>query len=341
VIIPEAMTDYLEIEPASCDGKINTIGRVYIEHKLDGHRALLHMCKNFDRAYLTSRRISKKTSLFAENGLNVPQIIEQAHKIILQENMYYTVLDGEILVPNHPFEAVQTVMGSHSNVSIEWQKNNQLAKYVVFDILFLNGKDVRNLPFNHRLELVEEFIKKFDGHFGHVWGAYVTNFEDIQKKFDEYTSQGGEGLILKDPVQRYGKGWKKLKFEDTYDVVITGFNWGEGKFRAMIGAVRFGIYLNGKLTEIGKCSGMLDGNVEWQCDDGIPKPNREGSYIMASTQEQPEGSRAWFTINREKLIGSVMEVMGKGLTKKGVIRHPQFGRLRHDKSAEQCGALQA
>lgn len=342
------MMDYLEIEPPSCDGRcpnpaiINRHERVFVEQKFDGHRALLHLDKHFDRAYLTSRHISKKTGLFTENGANVPHITMEAADVATTKELEYTVLDGELIVPGYLFEAVQSVTGSLPAVAIDWQNKNQKAKLVVFDILFINGRDIRGLPYEDRKLHLESFLKDNSLEYIHSAVYYeVEAPEDIKLHYKSVIESGGEGLILKIPTASYGYGWTKMKKESTYDVVITGFDWGEGKFKCMIGAVRFGIYINGQLTEIGKCSGMSDGNVGWCSDIGIPQPNRTGSYIMALTNDQPEGSRAWFTNNRDKLIGRVIEVKGNGLTKHGAIRHPQFIRLRDDKNAEQCGPLKA
>jgi ATP-dependent DNA ligase len=316
---------------------------VLAEEKLDGHRALLHIHKDFNRAYLTSRRISKKTGKYAENGLNVPHIISCAHKAINSLGCDYTVLDGELVVPGFLFEGVQSVTGSSSENAIYWQKLNAPAVLRVFDILYMNGSDVRKKSLRYRKSLVDEAVTSIGSKFiEQVPYLLVSDPEDIKTMYEKVLLKGGEGLILKDPDDYYGSGWTKMKLTVTYDVVITGYKPGtpDGKYREMIGAVKFGIYKNGKLTEVGKCSGMDDGNVSWITDHGMPgQPNREGSWIVPISDNQPEGSRAWFTMNRDKLLGTVVEVKGNGLTAHGKIRHPRYVRLRPDKAPQMCNQL--
>jgi ATP-dependent DNA ligase len=343
------MFERLEIEPGACDGrcpdptKVESSLIVMAEEKLDGHRALLHMHCQFERPYLTSRRISKKTGKYAENGLNVPQIMTAAAETMRVRQLNFTILDGELIVPGHPFEAVQSVTGALPNQAIAWQREFGFAAFRAFDILFVNGRDVRGMSLYSRKKMLHEVVEDLDSPFIKFNPFKLTsNKDEIQNWYDEILKDGGEGLILKDPSAHYGKAWTKKKKAATYDVVVMGFKDGKprGKFRNMVGAVNFGIYKNGKLTKVGKCSGMVDGNVEWVTDHGAPgQPNRSGSWIEPYSSVQPEGSRAWFTMNKDKLLGIVVEVSGNGLTEKGAIRHPQFVRLRSDKSAETCTQL--
>jgi ATP-dependent DNA ligase len=299
------------------------------------------MHQEFERPYLTSRRISKKTGKFAENGLNVPHIMTNAAETMRLRKLNFTILDGELVVPGFPMEAVQSVTGSLSEKAIEWQKENSFAVLKVFDVLFVNGRDVRFESLSKRKLILREIVEDLDSPFiqYHPF-KLLSDKNEIQSWFDEIIRDGGEGLIFKDPRSAYGKSWTKKKNNTTYDVVVMGFKEGEGKFRSMIGAVEFGIYQKGKLVKMGQCSGMVDGDVEWVTDHGVRgQPNRDGSWIEPVTSIQPEGYRAWFTINRDKLLGVVVEVGGKGLTAAGKIRNPQFARLRPEKSAHQCTQL--
>jgi ATP-dependent DNA ligase len=346
------MTERAEIAPASCDGRCKNPAvtkipqEVIVQEKLDGHRALLHVSKKFERAFLTSRRISVKTKLFAENGANVPHLMRLAHSNAVTSNLSYTVLDGEILVPGYPRESLQTVMGSLPENAQEWQQKNAVAVLRVFDVILLDGRDARNIPYETRLCILEAAISKLDPtqeFIQLVPHEVMRSPEEIQVAFETIVSAGGEGLVIKDSFGRYGKGWTKMKKEATYDCVITGFDDGEvnGKFQAMIGAVRFGIYKHGQLHEVGKCSGMVDGDVCWLTDHGFAgTPNRKGSWIESNSCVQPEGSRAWFTKNRDKLLGAVVEVKGNGLTVHGNILNPQFIRMRPDKNPKDCTKLQ-
>lgn len=330
--------DLLQLAPATCDGKAPD-NDIIVEHKLDGHRALLHFGSSLKRAYLTSRRVSKKTGLYAENGLCVPHITEPPHHLATLNQFGYTVLDGEILVPNAAFEDVQSVLGSFPEKAIAWQEENEFAVFMVYDCLFYDGLDIREKSWLERTRCKRKIILRLSrylrsfAHIRELSSFRLETMDDVKPVFDQVVGNGGEGLILKDPFARYGRGWSKMKAETTYDVVITGYETGQGKFSELIGALRFGAYdEEGNLVSIGKCSGMLDGNVRWE---GGP-PNRKGSFLVPEGDDQPVGTRAWFAARRYDLRGMVIEVKCNGLTKHGKLRHPQFVRLREDKNGEQC-----
>jgi hypothetical protein len=101
----------------------------------------------------------------------------------------------------------------------------------------------------------------------------------------------------------------------------------------LTGAVQFGAYIDGELKNVGQCSGMSDGGVFWRGGE----PNRSGSWIEPISQHQTEGTRAWFTVHQQELIGTVIEVRCNAVTKAGALRHPQFVRTRPDKDAALCG----
>jgi len=344
----EDLKTILQLKPAKCDGSCDTSVEHVAERKIDGHRALLHFGKHLTRAYLTSRRISIKTGEFAENGLKVPQIIVPADKYAQKRGLGYTVLDGEIVIPGEPFEAVQSVLGCKPGKAIMRQEKGPKAVFKVFDILFYGNVDVRVLPWVERRSL---FVNRIlgDRRVARLGVSLKSEFiheeevlygTDHSRIFNRIVAEGGEGLVLKDPQAIYGKGWTKWKKEETYDVVIMGFTEGNKKLRGMFGAVRFGAYKDGALVEIGKCSGMPEGECFYVNDAGdTVAPNSPGCLLKPLYEDgQEPGTRAWFHANRERLIGSVIEVECKGLTKKRKLRHPQFFRIREDKLAAQCVA---
>lgn len=347
-----------QIEPARCKGgKLlpelqykgeeryevvnNYFGGKYIsEVKYDGHRALLHIGGDLDRGYLTSRRISSVTGEYAENGANVPQFVKANHDKAAAAGMGYTVLDGEVIVPDHSFEVVQTVMGSRPSVALDWQNlNNVYAVFIVLDILYYNGEDVRNRPQVHRSSVAKMVATALSCNTFIVPATILSGDSEVHlERFYEVLKQGGEGLVIKDPGAPYGRGWKKWKREETYDMVVIGFTKGNNKYRGMFGAVEFGAYDDSdELVYMGKCSGLEDGRCIYEDEHGSQvSPNSEGCILVPEEGEQPVGSRAWFYVNWDSLIGKVIEVKCSGLTKYGKLRHPQFVRMRPDKPASEC-----
>jgi ATP-dependent DNA ligase len=77
-------------------------------------------------------------------------------------------------------------------------------------------------------------------------------------------------------------------------------------FCGWIGAVRYGMYNNGELVELGQTSGMS------------------------------EAIREELTTNGDKYIGTVIEVEGFEQLPSGAVRHPRFIRFRDDKRPTEC-----
>jgi len=323
--------------PKKCRDKVREGRILLVEEKFDGHRGLIHLGKDLERGYLTSGRTSSLTGKPSENGLCVPHLLELSQERCISADYGYTVLDGEIIIPGHPFESVQSVLGSLPGTAQEWQRKNQMAKFCAFDILFFNGDDVRDLPLGDRKNLLFLALLTVGNSFMEgVDFLTVCKREDAQSRFDSIVSAGGEGVILKERDGEYGVGWEKWKKEETYDVVVTGLQPGAGKYCDLIGAVLFGAHdHNGKLIPIGKCSGMSDGNVHWCDSEGnTVAPNSPGSRVRPRDGEQPEGTRAWFS--SPGVVGKVIEVKCNGLTEHNHLRHPQFVRVRHDKNPTDC-----
>ena len=147
------------------------------------------------------------------------------------------------------------------------------------------------------------------------------------KLLSEVWDRGGEGLVLKnldslyEPDTRDKNSWIKIKQHLTFDVVIMGYTDPEptsidvkgntipNRFfvNKWISAIRFGQYVAGVLTELGQASGLND------------------------------VQRAMITANKQKLIGTVMEVKAQEqIPESGALRHPRVIMLRPDKDAKDC-----
>lgn len=216
-----------------------------------------------------------------------------------------TWLDGEIVgfddkgLPE--WGKAQSCMGSNAG-----DPNGDLV-FMCFDILAFDGLDIRPLPFSDRRQALQAAVP-VGPHVRHTPQLEATDAEH-----DRLVAEGYEGSIVKELSKPYssgkrGQGWWKLKANDEMDVVIMGFKPGENSFTGLIGAIEFGQYKDGVLTYRGRCSGM---NM---------KMRRE------------------FTAKQQQLIDDkqVLSLAYMGIMPSGSPRHPQYKRLRLDKSAEEC-----
>lgn len=276
--------------PVGAPGSMKLDGLV-MEPKLDGFRLLAHV---------TSSGVNFFTRTGKSQRGKLPHI-----EAALKDMPENTWLDGELVAFDDAglpeWGKVQSCMGSNAG------DPHGILCYVVFDVLALNGLDIRRLPLADRRQAVEIAVPK---------GAYVRHSAQHKADHayhDRLVSEGYEGTIVKDPTKPYasgkrGYGWTKLKASDEMDVVIMGFKDGEGSFTGLIGAIEFGQFKPGDkvITYRGRCSGM------------------------------DMKMRKQLSADRQKYVGQVISLAFMGIMPSGSPRHPQYKRLRIDKSAEEC-----
>jgi ATP-dependent DNA ligase len=218
-----------------------------------------------------------------------------------------TILDAEILAPGVDIASMSGAIHSkHAGTT------NGLVKAFVFDIVRYNGEDLSSRTLHQRIGVLE--VMKTQIHSPHIiFLPWAFSAKDKRKLYDDVLKRGGEGIMLKRLDATYIQGarpvnnWFKAKKSATFDCIIIGFTKGKGKYNSHIGAVRFGQYIDGKLTEIGQASGMTDAD----------------RTLMSKYPEQ--------------YIGRVICVKGMERYKSsGAIRHPIFVGIRNDKRPTEC-----
>ena len=294
-----------------------------LERKYDGCR--YRMIIEEDGIILQSRRVSKKTGKFVEKQDRVPHITGLNLK-----SWAGTVVEGEIVISPDACTSseVVSIMGSDAEKAIARQEENGRLHWVLFDILFLRGQDVRGYSESSRRKILEENFLQDIIRMKRVICDYRTadiveyyfhlserRFPDDHshlQTYNEFIEAGYEGGMLKDTNAVYGKGWWKMKPVVEVDVTLIGFTEGKGKFKGQIGAMEFGVEdKNGVTVYLGKCSGM---------DDDV---------------------RRRLTDYGSKLMGLPFEVKCQEVCRKGdwySLRHPRFSRFREDLDGTHCTA---
>lgn len=268
-----------------------------LEPKFDGIRLLVNVTENGVRLY--SRAGNSKTG-------KLPQIEAE----LLAELPAGTWLDAEAVAFNEngtqDWGGAQSVLGSDSTRAMDRSK----IRLVVFDLLAFNGIDARSLPLRNRRELLEQVFT--DSAFKLVQLSPWLPATDASHA--ALLEAGYEGSMVKHLDAAYASGKRsprslKLKATDTVDAVITGFKPGAPDSwiaaRGLVGAIEFTHYEDGQAIE-GRCSGM--------------------------TVAEREQITEW----GDTLIGTVIEVSYMTRMPGGKLRHPQYRRIRTDKTAAEC-----
>lgn len=124
------------------------------EMKWDGIRAL---------AFIDGERCALRSRTGADLDLSYPELSALPDAV----NGDAAVLDGEIVAfgadgaPS--FSRLQQRFGLTDRADVERARGDAPASYLVFDLLSVNGRDCRSLPYRHRRELLEELVEPAEG----------------------------------------------------------------------------------------------------------------------------------------------------------------------------------
>lgn len=199
------------------------------EMKWDGYRAIAEV-KNH-KVNLYSRNQQSFNKRFPPIAADLKELDREV------------VLDGEIVVLDDKdkpsFQLVQNYQRDPREPLV----------YYVFDLLYLDGYDLRHLPLIRR----KEILKKILPHTPHI--QYCEHIEEKGVAFFKKVSQKDyEGMIAKDGESPYREGrskeWLKIKTHARQEAIICGFTPPKGA-REKFGSLLLGVYENGELVYVG------------------------------------------------------------------------------------------
>ncbi len=275
------------------------------ERKLDGIRCI-------------AIRSGETTKLLSRNDLSMndryPELVEAFSK----ERCDRFVVDGEVVA----FDGAET---SFARLAQRGQHYVPVFMYV-FDILWLEGHDVRKLPLRMRKRLLRDALE-FHGPVR--WTAHRNR--DGEKFFVEACRKGWEGLIAKRADSPYvatrSRDWLKFKCEHGQELVIGGFTEPRGS-RVEFGALLLGYYCDGRLEYAGKVGTGFDTATLHDLAEQMRKLERKDSPFSdpASIKER---NVTWV---EPKLVA---QIGFTEWTRDHRLRHPRFLGLRDDKDASE------
>ncbi len=282
------------------------------EPKLDGERILAY-------------RKGKSIQLYTRNHISANAQYPELMDAIRAQRSKSFILDGEVVALRPG-----TTIGSFSRLQRRMHYENpppELIKsvpviYFVFDLLYLEGSDERELPLVDRKRVLQtNFV------FGKSL-RFLTHLEkDGLTYYKEACRLGWEGLVAKRAESPYrsirSKDWLKFKCVKEQEMVIGGYTEPEGT-RQEFGALLMGYYADGTLHFAGKVGTGFNG------------PMLE---LVAAKLQRNKSDRSPFKsidISKRGLhwIKPVLvaQIGYSEWTEDGKLRHPRFLGLRDDKS---------
>ena len=244
------------------------------------------------------------------------------------------ILDGEIVVLDEKgfpdFQGHQHRMNVSNVQEIQVLAKETPATYYVFDIVYLDGNDLRSLSYMERRKLLAQEIVQNDII---KISEYV---EDAGRQMFKHTAEFKlEGIVAKRKSSRYLAGvrsheWLKLKNTKTQDCVIIGYTKGEGNRSQGFGSLLLAVYdSRGKEYRF---IGHAGTGFNFQSIREIH------AKLQAIRSEHPHVRSIPYK-NRETVWVKpvlVAEVKFAEWTEEGIMRAPVFLRFRADKSPEEC-----
>ena len=303
--------------------------RWLFEPKLDGVRALVTVVGGV--ATLRSRR-----------GLDITAQYPALARALARQPAATLVLDGEIValgergVPS--FERLQQRMGLQNPDEIATADAELPVLFFAFDIVHLDGYDLRRVPLEHRVEVRARVLLP-----GPLVQPVQTFAADGVAAFEAAAALGLEGVVAKRRDSPYEDGkrsrrWLKVKARRTDEFVVGGHHSGEGTRSGTFGAL-----LLGTRDEADATSDALRyvGRVGTGFDEATLRALRARLDALETDanpfgEEPPDCERVTFV--RPELVA---EVAYANATRDGILRAPSFVRLRPDKAPSEVRRARA
>jgi bifunctional non-homologous end joining protein LigD len=288
------------------------------EVKWDGVRAIAYAQPG--RLRLESRNLNEITAAYPE-----------VRGILDQLGMHEAVLDGEIVAFNEAgkpsFERLQRRMHVTSPSSVKRLASSTPVVYAIFDLLYLDGESLIELPYSERRAHLESLELG-----GRAWRVPAVHPGEGEALLEATRAQGLEGVVAKRLDSRYEPGgrsgaWLKVKNVLRQELVIGGWIPGEGRRSERIGALLMGYFRDGEFVYAGRVGTGFTEATLGELQQRLA-PLRQPKRPFSRAPRFPRG-----TMFVEPCL--VAEVDFREWTGEGVMRAPSFKGLREDKSARE------
>jgi bifunctional non-homologous end joining protein LigD len=271
-----------------------------------------------------------RIGFISRNGNDVTAAYPELRALNRALGSHEAILDGEIVAfddEGRPsFQALQSRMHLRGEAAVRRLARTQPVTYVLFDLLWLDGHSLMELPYTERRARLRAL--KLEGEH---WRAPEYRAGDGAAFLAASKEQGLEGVVAKrldSPYTPGGRGadWLKIKNVQRQELVIGGWTEGKGSRSQRIGALHLGVYEHGELRYAGKLGTGFDAQ-ELERLAGLLEPLvRKGSPFTGP--QPPKGAH----FVEPKLV---CEVEFTEWTRAGTLRHPSYKGLREDKPATE------
>ena len=349
---------------------IEKMGKVYCEPKYDGTRVQIHFSRKENNYTIKpldhlnqglfeeekpkfwvrtfTRNLDESSAMFPELQ-NIADQIKADEVILDSEAVGYDPKTDKLV----PFQLTITRKRKHG---VAETASSVPLRFFVFDIMYLDGKSLIQLPLKERRKILLEAVGSLPEGVLVVDEFVETDDPDVLRQYHkEQLAAGLEGALVKQIDGQYmpgrtGFNWVKFKeaedsrakLSDTIDAVIMGYDLGKGKRQKFgVGAFLIGIRDGDKILTLAKVgTGISDeqfGELKERLDRYTiaPLDHIKYGYVVPKTLE-PD---VWVAPQ------IVVEVAADEITQSPThsagyaLRFPRLVKFRDDKSVEQITEL--
>lgn len=287
------------------------------ELKFDGYRTI-------------SKVQGKSIQMLTRNGHDWTEKYKSIARELKKLKISNAIFDGEIVVlddnGNSSFSALQNELKT---------EDSERLHYYIFDLLYLNGRDLREEPLETRKQILKKLItpiekSKKDSKLR--FSAHVR--AQGEELLQEACRSGAEGIISKQRNKRYrsgrGDSWLKVKCSKRQELVIGGYTDPKGE-RSKFGALLMGVFDQGKFRYVGRVGTGFDEKTLSDLEKKFKKLETARSPFEIGSP-QKSANIHWL---KPQLIA---EIEFGAWTGDQILRHASFLGLREDKKAKEVVA---
>lgn len=332
----EPMHPLLAEKAPSLAEAIGSFEHAAIEWKYDGARIGMH--KKGTQVWLFTRRLENVTKQF-------PDIVQMVKENVKAEEC---LIEGEALAVDPktgkpvPFQVLSQRI--HRKYDIAEMAEKIPVQVDLFDIVYLDGKQLFDVPLRERRKMLESVVRQVKGKFQLARRIITKDLAEAEKFYNEALAANQEGVMVKNldapyqPGRRVAGGWLKVKpIMETLDLVITGAQWGTGKRAGWFGSFMLacrdpdGGFLECGMLGTGiKEKKEIDSDITFVELTEMLKPG----VLSESSQELKIRPKIVIEVAYEEIQRSSNYASGFAL------RFPRLVRLRMDRGPDESDTLE-
>jgi len=266
-----------------------------------------------------------RAKLYTRNEKDWTQKFSAIAEALQELDCDSALIDGEAAVLDEngltDFSALQTAFTGEEDVEIA---------YFAFDLLKLNGEDLRSKPLIERKKTLAQL---FNGRSGVLrYADHVS--EDGDLVHERACKAGAEGVVSKraDSTCKAGRDgrWRKIKCELREEAVIVGWSPSDKKDREFASLI-LATCEDGDWVYRGRVGTGFDADDRAALHSALTRIERK-TPPLENVPSSVGRDAHWAT---PKLVA---EIRYTERTRDGAFRHPAFIGLREDKEAEEVSA---